>query len=143
MSFKAINWTPSEMVGEAKMDAMTDNAEWLYRNTPRAIYTTSGGLRRVEGTRIVAGRVLVAKRAADSATVQVRFGNFFSTRCDPIVTTGVVSDAQTQIFCVISGIGQLLPDSRGFNVGVNVAAEVEKNDKISESFYVTWHAMGY
>ncbi len=143
MSFKAINWTPSEAIGEAKMDAMTHNAEWLYLNTPRGIYTTSGGLRRVEGVRIACGRVLVAKRKSDSATVQVRFGNFFSTRCDPIVTTGVVSDAQTQIFCVVSGIGQLLPDSRGFNAGVNVAAEAEANDKISESFYVTWQAMGY
>jgi hypothetical protein len=144
MSFKAINWTPNELMGETKTDQLADNAEWLYQNTPRAIYTLPGGLRRVEGVKIASGRVLIAKRTkADSATASVRFGNFFSTRCQPIITTGIVAEHQTKIFATISGIGMLQPDHRGFSVGVNIAAESKKNDKIARSFYVTWQAMGY
>jgi len=144
MTFKAINWTPNEMVGERKMDAMTDNAEWLYNNTPRGIYTLPGGLRRVEGVKIAAGRVIIAKRMkSDSATAAVRFGNFFATRCEPIITTGIVAEHQTRIFCVINGLGQLQPDHRGFNVQVNINAGQKKNDKISQSFYVAWQALGY
>lgn len=144
MSFKAINWTPNEVVGERKFDQMTDNAEWLFNNTPRAIYTLPGGISRAQGIKIASGRVIISKRMkSDSATATVRFGNFFSTRCDPIITTGIVAEHQVRIFCVINGIGKLHPDHRGFNVEVNIAAEKKKNDKISRSFSVTWQAMGY
>lgn len=144
MSFKAINWVPNEVIGERKFDQMTDNAEWLYNNTPRAVYTLPGGLRRAEGVKIASGRVIIAKQVKrDSATTTVRFGNFFTVRCEPIITTGIVAEHQTRIFCVINGIGRLQPDHRGFNVGVNIAAERAKNDKISRSFYITWQAMGY
>lgn len=143
MTFKAINWTPTEMIGERKMDAMTDNAEWLFKNTPRAVYTLPGGLRRAEGIKLASGRVIITKRNTDKATVEVRFGNYFSTRCEPNITTGVVSGGQTQIFCIVHGIGRLIPDARGFQVGVNIAAQNEKKDKILESFYVSWNAMGY
>lgn len=143
MSFKAVNWTPNEMLGERKTDQMGDNADWLYRNTPRATYTLPGGLTRTEGVKIAAGRVIIGQRNKDSADATVRFGNFFSVRCEPIITTGIVSESQTRIFCVISGIGRLQPDNRGFNAAVNIAAEKKENDKISRSFYVTWQAVGY
>lgn len=145
MSFKAINWTPNEVISERKMDQVADNSQWLYNNTPRAIYTLPGGLRRTEGIKIAAGRVVVAKRMkSDLATVTVRFGNFFSTRCEPIITTGIVSARQPRIFCVINGIGgKLQPDHRGFNARINIMAEKKKNDKIVRSFHISWQAMGY
>lgn len=144
MSFKAVNWTPNELIGEAKSDQMAANAEWLYRNTPRAIYTLPGGLRRVEGVKVAAGRVIIGRRTrTDSATATVRFGNYFSTRCEPIITTGIVAEHQTRIFCTVNGIGRLNPDNRGFNVEINIAAGLKKNDKIARSFYVAWQAMGY
>lgn len=143
MSFKAVNWTPNEMLGERKTDQLADNADWLYRNTPRAIYTLPSGLRRVEGVKIAAGRVIIGKKDGDTANATVRFGNFFTVRCEPIITTGIVSEAQTRIFCTISGIGRLQPDSTGFNAGVNIAANQKENDKITQSFYITWQAMGY
>lgn len=131
------------MLGESKTDQMTDNAEWLFYNTPRAIYTAEK-LTRSEGVKIAAGRVIVAKRAkSDSANVRVNFGNFFTARCEPIITTGIVSAHQTRIFATIRGIGKLQPDNRGFLVGVNIAAESKRADKIAHSFYVTWQAVGY
>ena len=143
MTFRAINWTPTEQIGERKMDQMTDNAEWLYRNTPRAIYTLPGGLRRAEGVKLASGRVIITKRNSDTAAVEVRFGNFFSSRCEPNITTGIVSPGQTRVFCIINGIGRLIPDSRGFQVGINIAANNNKADKILKSMYVSWQAMGY
>lgn len=144
MSFKAINWTPNELLAETKTDQLADNAEWLYNNTPRAIYTLPGGLRRVQGVKIASGRVLIGKRLkSDSASATVRFGNFFTARCEPIITTGIVAEHQTKIFATINGIGRLVPDNRGFQVGVNIAAEAKKNDKIARSFYIAWQAMGY
>lgn len=144
MSFKAVNWTPNELLAEAKTDQMSDNADYLFANTPRAVYTLPGGLRRAQGIKIASGRVLIAKTLkSDSASATVRFGNFFTANCDPIVTTGIVSEGQRKIFCVINGIGQLQPDNTGFQVGVNIAAESKKTDKIATSFYVAWQAMGY
>lgn len=144
MSFKAVNWTPNELLAEAKTDQMSDNADYLFANTPRAIYTLPGGLRRAQGVKIASGRVLIAKdMKSDSGAVTVRFGNFFTANCDPIITTGIVATGQRKIFCVINGIGQLQPDNTGFQVGVNIASENKKKDNISHSFYVTWQAMGY
>jgi hypothetical protein len=144
MSFKAVNWTPNELLAEAKTDQMGDNADYLFTNTPRAIYTLPGGLRRAQGVKIASGRVLIAKDTkSDSASATVRFGNFFTALCDPIITTGIVSEGQAKIFCVINGIGQLQPDNTGFQVGVNIAAESKKKDNIRHSFYIAWQAMGY
>lgn len=142
--FRAINWTPNERIGESKFDQMAENADWLYRRTPRAIYTLPGGLRRAEGVKICSGRAIIAKREkSDSAKATVRFGNFFSARCEPIVTTGVVSNKLSKIFCTVNGIGKLQPDTRGFDVEVKIAGTAKRKGKISHSFYVTWQAVGY
>ena len=141
--YRAINWTPNELVAEDKMDQLANNVQWLHDNTPRALYTLPSGLRRVEGVRIAGGRVMIHKRKSDTASVAVRFGNFFSNNCEPIITTGIVTQGQRKIFCVINGIGQLQPDHRGFEAHVEIAADAKKNDKIARSFFVTWQALGY
>lgn len=142
--FRAINWTPNERIGESKFDQMAENADWLYRRTPRAIYTLPGGLRRNEGVKIAAGRVIIARRPkSDSANATVKFGNFFSARCEPIVTTGVVSEKQVKIFCTVNGIGRLQPDVSGFNVEIKMAGTNKRKGKIAHSFYVAWQAVGY
>lgn len=140
--FKALNWTPAQKVGESQMDTLTGNIDWLYNNTPRAVYTLPSGLTRAEGVRMASGRALITKRKSDDATVTVRFGNFFSANCQPLITTGIVSEGQKKIFCVINGIDTLHPDNRGFQILVNIAASGAK-DKIARSFYVSWHALGY
>jgi hypothetical protein len=144
MTFKAVNWTPNELVGEAKMDTLVANADWLYKNTPRTLYTLPGGIRRVEGIKIAAGRIIIYKdKTTDTATVEVRFGNYFSSRCEPIITTGIISEGQPRIFCVYNGIGQTFPDHRGFQATINIAAGTAANDNIARSFAVSWQAMGY
>ena len=144
MTFKAVNWSPNELLAEAKTDQMADNATWLYNNTPRAIYTLPGGIRRVEGVRLAAGRAVITRRKADYAGVSIYFGNFFSMRCEPIITTGVVSIGQTKVFCTINGLGnRVQPDHTGFNAWVQVAAATKKDDKIARTKYVTWEGRSY
>lgn len=142
-AFRALNWTPNEMVSDSKVDQMTANADDLFRSTPRAVYKVAG-LTRSEGVRMASGRVIIGRRKnADSASATVRFGNYFTPTCEPIITNGIVSEHQTNIFATISGIGRLQPDAQGFQVSVNVAADKKVQDKIARSFYVTWAAMGY
>lgn len=142
-TYKAVNWSPTELLGQTKTNQLGINADWLFQNTPRSIYTLPGGLVRTEGVKVATGRALVTKRNSDTAAVTVRFADFFTTDCEPIITTGIVSEGQTRIFCTINGIGKLQPDNTGFQAWVNIAAEHKKNDRIARSFYVTWQAMGY
>ena len=142
--FRAVSWTPNEVVQEQKMDQLAENADWLYRHTPRAVYTLPGGIKREQHLKLASGRALISRRPkTDTATIAVSFNNFFSINCEPIVTTGIVAEHQVRIFCVINGIGRLQPDHNGFNVTINIAAEKKKNDNIARSFYITWSAMGY
>lgn len=143
--FRAISWEPTELVTEAKMDQLASNQRWLYENSPRALYSLPSGAKRAEGVKIMAGKAYIAPNTkGDTRTVNVGFANFFSSGCQPIVTTGIISGAQDRIFCVTNGLGSALhPDHRGFQITVNIAAELKKNDKIKSAFYVAWQAMGY
>lgn len=142
--FRAVNWSPNELIGEDKMDQMSANMNWLRDNTPRAVYTLPSGLRRVEGVRVVSGRVFIATSKSDEASAEVRFSNFFSVECQPSVTTGIISNHTRRIFSVVKGIGQLQPDHRGFEVRVTADNGTKKKEaSIAHSFYVAWQAMGY
>jgi hypothetical protein len=141
--FKIIQWSPSEIISDSRMDNINSNLSWLYENTPLGIYTLPGGARKTTGIRIACGRVTIPPTKSDNASASVRFGNFFSSGCQPIITTGIVSDFQRRLFAAINGFGDLNPDHTGFQVYVNVAAGKEENDYISSRFYVTWQAMGY
>ena len=141
--FKSVQWSPGELIGEDKMDDLGSNQTWLRDNTPRAFYTFPGGARRDTGIKIAAGRVLIPPGTGDSASATVRFNNFFSSGCNPIITTGVNASFNRRIFCVFNGFGDLQPDHTGFQVYVNVAAELAKFDSIQSRFWVTWQALGY
>lgn len=141
--FKIIQWSPSEIISDSRMDNINSNLSWLYDNTPRGLYTLPGGARKTTNIKIAAGRVAIPPTKSDNASASVRFGNFFSSGSQPIITTGIVSDFQRKIFCAINGFGELQPDHTGFQVFVNVAASKESNDYISSRFYITWQALGY
>lgn len=142
--FRAVNWSPNELIGEDKMDQMSANMNWLRDNTPRAVYTLPGGTQRVEGVRVVSGKVVIGARKTDTAEATVRFGNFFSTQCQPVITTGIVSGNTRKLFVVYKGIGQLQPDHRGFEVMVKSDNGTAKREaSIPNTFYVAWTALGY
>lgn len=142
-TFRVVNWAPNELVGEDKMDQLNANTEWLFRNTPRAEYTLPSGLRRDTGIKIASGLVRFPPSKLDNAVGSVRFGNFFSVNCEPIITTGVYTNGTRKFFAVVSGFGTLKPDHRGFQAGVKIEASYDKNDKFESTVYVSWIALGY
>lgn len=140
--FKVISWSPNEPITDEKLDAMVSNDNWLKNNTVRGRYSGFNKGRH-EGVRIAGGLALITARKSASARRGVSFGGFFSPGCRPIVTTGVVSGAQRQIFCVVNGPGrELHPNRNGFEVVVQVDAPASKR-KITRNLYVAWHALGY
>lgn len=140
--FKAITWSPNELIGEPKMDTLVSNSEFLFYNTPRALYTLPG-ITRVEGVKLASGRGIITARAEDTAGLTISFGNFFSSGCEPIITTGIVAEGETAIFCVINGISTATPDNTGFQVEVNVATTNAAVDRFVRNVYINWMAMGY
>lgn len=146
--YRAISWAPYEVLTETRMNQSENNLQWLHDNTPRALYTgpreEGASINRREGIRIASGRAVFSKRDSDRATTSVQFGSFFSEYCSPNITLGLLTNGQRKIFVVHSGLGnQLVPDHRGFDISVEVAAADEKNDAILKKFWVSWMAMGY
>lgn len=141
--FRAVNFQADETLTEDILDQLATNQVWLYDNTPRAVYTY-GALRRNEGIRIVSGRQLIGATKKNNNSASVRFGNFFSSGCNPNITTGIVSAAQRKFFVTMTGIGTPYPDNRGFNLYVYLDAPAgKKQPRITRNIYIPWTAIGY
>lgn len=140
--FKVISWAPLEPITDEKLDAMVSNDNWLRDNMMRGRYAANG-VTRETGLRMASGLALITSGKAASKTRGVGFGSYFSESCKPIVTTGIVSAAQRQIYVTIDGPGtKPQPTRDGFQVHVFVNSR-NRRKKISRNFYVSWHALGY
>ena len=142
-SYSPVSWSPSEIITDERMQQNSDNVQWVFDNTPRALYTNPSGLKRPNGIRFVGGKALITARPTDTAQVRVQFGNAFSNGCLPIITTGNNNSFQNKVFVRIQGTGELQPNHTGFQIAVEVAATLVGNDKISNNFFVHWIALGY
>lgn len=141
--FQVVSWQPLDVISQDKLSAMVNNDNWLRDNTVRARYS-GNGVKKDTGIRILTGLVLITSgKSASPQPKTVGFDNYFSQSCTPIVTTGIISSAQRQIFVTIDGPGSALQPTRsGFNVNVYVNS-TNKKKKISKNFYVSWHAIGF
>lgn len=141
--FKVISWSPLDPITDEKLDAMVSNDNWLRDNMARAQYG-SNGVHRDVGVRIASGLALITNSGSKaSKSTNVNFGSYFSENCMPIVTTGIVSSSQRQIFATIDGPGSSKQPTRdGFQVHVFVVDTGGKK-KMRRNFYVSWHAIGY
>lgn len=140
--FKVISWAPTDPITDEKLDAMVSNDNWLRDNMMRGQYGANG-VTRETGIRMASGLALITSGKAASKSRSVSFGTYFSESCKPIVTTGIVSSSQRQIYATIDGPGNKPQPTRdGFAVHVFVNSK-NKKKKISRNFYVSWHALGY
>lgn len=140
--FKVVSWSPNDVITDEKLGAMVNNDQWLKDNMVRGKYS-GHGVNRDTGVRLLSGLALITSRKSASATKSVSFGNYFTEGCKPIVTTGIVSGSQRQIYDTIDGPGNAgHPTRDGFQVHVYVESK-NKKKKISRNFYVSWHALGY
>lgn len=141
-AFKVISWAPLDPITDEKLDAMVSNDNWLRDNMMRGRYS-GHGVSRETGVKLLSGLALITSDKSANKSVNVSFGTYFSESCKPIVTTGIVSSSQRQIWAVINGPGSKPHPTRdGFQVKVHVNSKSKKK-KISRNFYVSWHALGY
>lgn len=141
-AFKVVSWAPLEPITDEKLDAMVSNDNWLRDNMMYGKYSANGVNREI-GTKMLSGLALITSGKSASSSRDVSFGDTFSESCKPIVTTGIVSSSQRQIYATIDGPGNKPQPTRdGFQVHVYVQSK-NKNKKISRNFYVSWHALGY
>lgn len=140
--FKVVSWSPREPLTNEKLNAMVTNDNWLRENMMRGRYSANG-VYRATGIKMASGLALITSGKAATKTKYVSFGSYFSESCKPIVTTGVVSAAQRQIWATIDGPGSKPQPTRdGFQIHVYVNS-TNKKKKIARNFYVSWHAIGF
>ena len=138
--YRAVRWSPNELIGEDKMNQMSTNMDWIAQNTPRALYTIDG-LKTQQGIKIAAGMAFFQGSTTKdgSESESVIFGDFFSPNCMPIITTGSVSIYMRSFFVGLHGLNGLKPDARGFIIN----ARRPSGKPFPRSFYVAWQALGY
>lgn len=140
--FQVVSWSPNDPISDEKLDAMVGNDNWLRDNMLQGRYQNAGTTRDI-GVKIAGGVIPISAGKGTTRTKQVLFDGYFSQSCAPIVTTGVISAKQFQIYCTISGIGNTIQPTRdGFEAHV-FATAVNKHKRVAKGVYVTWQALGF
>jgi hypothetical protein len=142
--FQVISWAPNDPITDEKLDAMVSNDGWLRDNMVMARYKSSGVTRDI-GIKLAAGLVRIqAGKGIDRTPPTVSFDGFFSQGCQPIVTTGLVTPGQRQVFHTIKGPGNsVLPTRDGFTAQIHVVTAKNKPKRIIKTMFLSWHALGW
>lgn len=142
--FKAMKFKKNDVITKDDMDQMNSNLQYLEDMTPHARFYKGDGTPMDIRSTIIGGRTRIRKnKKSDDARVRVSFpAGTFDADCHPHVTTGIIAEHQTKIFCVVNGPGVAYPNANGFDIQINIAAG-KKHDKIVKEFWVAWHAFGY
>lgn len=138
--FSAVNFQPSQLLDKSILDNLTSNQNYLHLHMPEITYTYRDIVRNQE-IKIITGRALLAATKENNAHTTITFNNVFAAGCNPNVTTGLVNATQRRLFLTIDGIGQLMPDYRGFQAHVYLPYEGQPS--ITNNVYVPWIAIGY
>lgn len=141
--FVAVTWSPNQLIDEDSLDQLNNNIVYLRDQAVDGKYQHMNGGNTDKGIKMLCGRAVIAPRKGDTATQRVTFARMFTPDSVPVITTSITSTHQVRIFDTISGIGRVHPNHQGFEVKINVAADKEKNDKITRKVYVNWIAMGF
>lgn len=140
--FKIVSWSPNDAITDEKLMAMVNNDTYLRDTMVRGWYNSSGRS-KTDGVKVACGLALITAGKQQVKARAVSFGNFFSDGCYPVVTTGIVSASQRQIYATIMGAGGgILPTRNGFTAYAKVAP-TSKKKFITRNFYISWMAMGW
>lgn len=141
--YKAVSFSKDDVLMKNDMDQINNNIQWINENTPRGILTNQGtSVQKDVSTLILGGATVIRRKPkATSSLVPVRFGGYFAPGSSPYVTTGLVSDKKTDVFCVVNGPGRSLgPTYVGFDI--SVATNEGGKDYLKRDMWVFWHAFG-
>lgn len=144
LPYRALMWSDNEGLDVDKLNAMTNNDQWLFENMPRAKYI-DGAVNKDAGIKVLGVRGYVPPTSGNGYTTSVYFGNVFSAGCKPIVVaTAVSTNWQRRYICAVNGLGSLVfPDHNGCRVGVSADELNPKVNKIAAAVYVNVIAVGW
>jgi len=143
-AFVGVQWQPLDLIDEAKMDDLANSVQWVHDNTPRAKYRQGHASSRTQGVKILSGKKQFPKMPKkDSHTYSINFGNFFSSGCRPMITTGVNSSTQNNIFVTFRGFKDVMPDHNGMYLEIQVGEANGEKSKINETMHIHYIAVGY
>ncbi len=138
--YNPIQWNNSEPLFKEKLNAMTNNDQWLFENTPRMYYNVSG-IKRSNGIKVATGFGIVNANSTRFAATTVYFGDYFSQGCQPVVIAGALQTyPQREVIATIRGIGATSPDSRGFEIYITAVGTAKK---LANGCWIPWIAIGY
>lgn len=140
--YKPVSFT-SESITQQKLQQMANNEEWLFENTPRLRYSTSG-LTRDAGIKLISGKTPHAQVNAEHLDVPVYFGSFFTGGCKPIVTATVEHNGGGgRRLATIRGHGGEI-DHRGFIAHVTTQEDYPGAIRnFNSGGWLHWMAVGY
>jgi hypothetical protein len=136
-------WSDNEALDVDKLNAMTNNDQWLFENMPRARFSVNPV--KNTGVKILGVRGYVAPSSASSGATNVYFGNMFSQGCRPLVVASAVhTNWQRRSHVAVNGLGNLAePDYTGCKVTVSIDEWNSKYLKVASGIYVHILAMGW
>lgn len=139
--YAPVQWTPGPITLPG-LQQMANNEQWLFENMP-AMYYTGPQIKRTGGLKIAAGRLPFPSTKQGYIDMNVYFGNFFTSGCNPVVTTTVHSYYRGRKFASVMGLGGATNiDSRGF-MAVICAVEPVGQDNSIHGGILNWMAVGY
>lgn len=145
--FKSMNFVLNEVITKDELDTMQTNLQWLLDNTPRGRFIQENGRPVDVRSVIVSGREdIPASKNNSTVKKSVTFPKAFYVNCRPNVTTAILTDAEPEVFCVVSGPGNsIVPTATGFEITVTVNDQRKKKEdwRISKPFHIYWQAFGY
>lgn len=141
-TWNVVSWSPGEVMTSQKMNQMAERDEYLKETKVTGHYW--GDPLRSKGVVILAGIATVPGAKGDRNRVPVRFPKTFSGSCRPIITTGMISPSQAQVFINISGLGSTaFPTSNGFDIHAVMSSAYPAAKRKLAKLYVPWQAVGY
>lgn len=138
--YSPVSWGPGPIEAE-KLQKMAQNDQWLFENTARMLYLSSG-IKKTDGLKIASGKALYGSRPTTNWTfVDIQFGGFFSTGCSPVVVATPHSRGAHAFYATsIRGItGGDSIDHRGFRA----YALCWPGTKVLAPGLINWIAVGW
>ena len=136
---KNVSWQTLDAITIDKLQQMNDNISYLRDSRPLALYDP---VKLATGVKMIAGISAVGSQTDDNATVRVTFGDFFSTGCVPVITTGLVSPLP-RVHITLKGLNTVVPNEDGFIINVQMDNPDPKRNKLNRKVWVNWLAVGY
>lgn len=132
-----------EPLTDEKMNQLANNVQWVYENSPRAMYNAHGVVKS-NGVKILAGKTWMPASTSTLSYATVYFGSFFSQGCLPVVVaTPTQHYGQTRYETVVRGLGQAFPDNRGCQIGITTDEYNAVNNHHAHGLTANWIAIGW